>query len=156
MTAEVTENNGESEEAKKKKKKKRKPKDKGGVKQQTDPPSIPVAELFPDGNFPVGQVMIHGSAGIDDRMAKMRFTSEEARALDRMHNDIYNEARQAAEAHRQTRKHIMKWVCKSVLLRERKFLILKYRSRQILELTSGYISCANNMNRARSLAIVSL
>ena len=27
-----------------------------------------------------------------------------------MHNDIYNEARQAAEAHRQTRKHIMKWV----------------------------------------------
>lgn len=110
--AEVTENNGENEEAKKKKKKKRKPKDKGGIKQQTDPPSIPVSELFPDGNFPVGQVMIHGSAGIDDRMAKMRFTSEEARALDRMHNDIYNEARQAAEAHRQTRKHIMKWVCK--------------------------------------------
>ncbi|XP_025994543.1 methionine aminopeptidase 2 [Solenopsis invicta] len=109
-TTEVTENNGESEEAKKKKKKKRKPKDKGGVKQQTDPPSIPVSELFPDGNFPVGQVMIHGSAGIDDRMAKMRFTSEEARALDRMHNDIYNEARQAAEAHRQTRKHIMKWI----------------------------------------------
>lgn len=51
------------------------------------------------------------AAGIDDRTAKERFSSEEARAFDRMHNDIYNEARQAAEAHRQTRKHIMKWVC---------------------------------------------
>ncbi|KYQ57272.1 Methionine aminopeptidase 2 [Trachymyrmex zeteki] len=109
-TTEVTENNGESEEVKKKKKKKRKPKDKGGVKQQTDPPSIPVSELFPDGNFPVGQIMVHGPAGVDDRMAKMRFASEEARALDRMHNDIYNEARQAAEAHRQTRRHIMNWI----------------------------------------------
>lgn len=52
------------------------------------------------------------AAGIDERTAKNRFSSEEARAFDRMHNDIYNEARQAAEAHRQTRKHIMKWVCK--------------------------------------------
>lgn len=50
------------------------------------------------------------AAGVDDRTAKDRFSSEEARAFDRMHNDIYNEARQAAEAHRQTRKHIMKWV----------------------------------------------
>ncbi|KAL6433185.1 hypothetical protein ACFW04_006425 [Cataglyphis niger] len=107
---EMTENDGESEEVKKKKKK-RKPRGKGGVKQQTDPPTIPVSELFSDGNFPIGQIMDHPSAtGIDDRMAKNRFTSEEARALDRMHNDIYNEARQAAEAHRQTRKHIMKWV----------------------------------------------
>lgn len=113
---EMTENDGESEEVKKKKKK-RKPRGKGGVKQQTDPPTIPVSELFPDGNFPIGEIMDHPPAtGIDDRMAKNRFTSEEARALDRMHNDIYNEARQAAEAHRQTRKHIMKWVCKSVLL----------------------------------------
>lgn len=46
----------------------------------------------------------------DDRTAKDRFTNEEKRALDRMHNDIYNEVRLAAEAHRQTRKHIQKWV----------------------------------------------
>jgi len=110
---EATENGGENEEIKKKKKK-RKSKGKNNAKQQTDPPTIPVSELFLDGNFPVGQIMDHPSAaGIDDRMAKNRFTSEEARALDRMHNDIYNEARQAAEAHRQTRKHIMKWVRKS-------------------------------------------
>ena len=27
-----------------------------GPKQQTDPPSIPVAELFPDKNFPEGEI----------------------------------------------------------------------------------------------------
>lgn len=112
--AEAVENDGENEEMKKKKKK-RKSRNKGGAKQQTDPPSVPVSELFPDGNFPVGEIMDHPpAAGIDHRTAKDRFTSEEARALDRMHNDIYNEARQAAEAHRQTRKHIMKWVCKFI------------------------------------------
>ncbi|XP_034946638.1 methionine aminopeptidase 2 [Chelonus insularis] len=106
---EAGENDGEAEDVKKKKKK-RKPRGKSN-KQQTDPPSIPVAELYPDGNFPIGQIMEHPSAaGIDDRTAKDRFTSEEAKALDRSQNDIYNEARQAAEAHRQTRKHIMKWV----------------------------------------------
>lgn len=46
------------------------------------------------GNYPVGQEM-------DYRTAKDRYTSEEARTLDRLHNDIYAEARQAAEAHRQ-------------------------------------------------------
>ncbi|XP_051162493.1 methionine aminopeptidase 2 [Leptopilina boulardi] len=107
-TEEVTENGAETEEAKKKKKK-RKAK-KGAVNQQ-DCISMPVSELFPDGNFPEGEIMEHPpAAGIDDRTAKDRFSSEEARALDRMHNDIYNEARQAAEAHRRTRKHIMNWV----------------------------------------------
>lgn len=62
----------------------------------------------------------------DDRMAKNRFTSEEARALDRMHNDIYNEARQAAEAHRQTRKHIMQWVCGKFIQRKSHLLRMKY------------------------------
>lgn len=37
----------------------------------------------------------------DSRTAKDRFTSEEKRALDRAENDIYNEVRLAAEAHRQ-------------------------------------------------------
>ncbi|XP_043463264.1 methionine aminopeptidase 2 [Leptopilina heterotoma] len=104
----VTENGAETEEAKKKKKK-RKAK-KGAVNQQ-DSISVPVSELFPDGNFPEGEIMEHPpAAGIDERTAKDRFSSEEARALDRMHNDIYNEARQAAEAHRRTRKHIKNWV----------------------------------------------
>jgi len=45
----------------------------------------------------------------DDAKAKQRFTSEEARALDRAQLDMYNEIRQAAEAHRETRQHIQKW-----------------------------------------------
>ena len=73
--------------------------------------SGPVSNFYPDGNFPVGEIMDYPpAAGIDERKAKDRFTSEEARTIDRVSNDIYNEARQAAEAHRRTRKHIMEWV----------------------------------------------
>lgn len=46
----------------------------------------------------------------DDQKARDRFTSEEKRALDRAQLDMYNEIRLAAEAHRQTRQHIQKWV----------------------------------------------
>lgn len=54
------------------------------------------------GNFPEGQIMDHGKAeGIDERTAKDRFSSEEKRALDRLQQDIYQEIRHAAEAHRQ-------------------------------------------------------
>ncbi|KAI8428607.1 hypothetical protein MSG28_007344 [Choristoneura fumiferana] len=73
----------------------------------------PAWELWPKPscNFPEGQIMEHGPAeGIDERTAKERFSSEEKRALDRMHQDIYQEIRQAAEAHRQTRKYIRDWI----------------------------------------------
>ncbi|KAK7794337.1 hypothetical protein R5R35_011272 [Gryllus longicercus] len=106
------EEEGGAEEGGEGKKKKRKRKGKGtGAKgkTQTDPPSIPIAELFTDGVFPVGQEMEYPVVN-DDRTAKDRFTSEEKRALDRLHNDIYNEVRHAAEAHRQTRQHIQRWV----------------------------------------------
>lgn len=89
--------NEEKDGEKKKKKRNRK---KGGKLVQTDPPSIPIADLYPDQVFPVGQIMDYPPLK-DDRTAKDRFTSEEKRALDRMHNDIYNEVRLAAEAHRQ-------------------------------------------------------
>lgn len=47
---------------------------------------------------------------MDDRTAKDRFTNEEKKAIDAAHNDIYNELRCAAEAHRQTRKHMQKYI----------------------------------------------
>lgn len=79
------------------------------------------------------------AAGIDERSAKNRFTSEEARALDRMHSDIYNEARQAAEAHRQTRKHIMKWVYNymSLILLINSYKSLKYKSPILIIFSTG-------------------
>lgn len=91
------------------KKKKRRNRKKGGKPTQTNPPSVPIVELFVDGVFPVGEIQDYPIVN-DDRTAKDRFTSEEKKALDRMHNDIYNEVRLAAEAHRQTRKHIQKWI----------------------------------------------
>lgn len=111
---EGAENDAETEDTKKSKKK-RKPHGKaGGPKQQTDPPTVPVSQFFPDGNFPIGQIMDYPpTALMDDRTAKERYSSEEARAFDRMREDIHNAAREAAEAHRQTRKYIKKWVCNS-------------------------------------------
>ncbi|KAK5644604.1 hypothetical protein RI129_005904 [Pyrocoelia pectoralis] len=100
--------NSTENEADKKKKKKNK-KGKGGKSLQTDPPSIPIIDLFPNQIFPEGEIMQYAHEK-DDRTAKDRFTSEEKRALDRMQNDTYNEVRLAAEAHRQTRQHMQRWI----------------------------------------------
>ncbi|KAJ8732136.1 hypothetical protein PYW08_014866 [Mythimna loreyi] len=107
----VEDGGAEGDEKKKKKKKNKNKSGKGPVKEQTNPPTIPIAELYPDGNFPEGQITEHGPAeGIDERTAKERFSSEEKRALDRLHQDIYQEIRHAAEAHRQTRKYMRDWI----------------------------------------------
>ncbi|KAF5292437.1 hypothetical protein FQA39_LY13984 [Lamprigera yunnana] len=92
------------------KKKKKKNKKKGGKSPtQTDPPTIPIVDLFTNQIFPEGEIMQY-AAGKDDRTAVDRFTSEEKRALDRMQNDTYNEVRLAAEAHRQTRQYMQRWI----------------------------------------------
>lgn len=76
---------------------------------QTDPPTVPIVQLYPDGNFPIGEIMDYPIVN-DNRTAKDRFTSEEKKALDRSQNDIYNEARCAAEAHRQTRQYMQNYI----------------------------------------------
>lgn len=58
-------------EAAKKKKKKNKSKKKKEPTQQTDPPSIPVVELYPSGEFPEGEIQQYK----DDNL--WRTTSEE-------------------------------------------------------------------------------
>lgn len=89
--------------------KKKKKKKKGGVKTQTDPPTIPVCELFPDGNFPEGEICKY-PVDQDNQTAKDRFTDEEKRALDRAQTYLYQEMRQASEAHRQTRKYMQSYI----------------------------------------------
>lgn len=37
-------------------------------------------------------------------------TNEEKKALDMANTELYNEFRQAAEAHRQTRKYVQSWI----------------------------------------------
>ncbi|KAL2059118.1 hypothetical protein ABVK25_000410 [Lepraria finkii] len=88
--------------AAKKKKKKRKPKKKKKAgahsKTQSSPPRVPVSNLFPDGQYPEGEICEYKNENSD------RTTNEEKRHLDRMNNDFLNEYRQGAEVHRQVRQ----------------------------------------------------
>ncbi|KAL9661732.1 hypothetical protein QQ045_026560 [Rhodiola kirilowii] len=90
----------EAAEVVKKKKKKSKTKKKKEALQQTDPPSVPVIDLFPSGEFPEGEIQQYK----DDNL--WRTTSEEKRDLERLQKPIYNSVRRAAEVHRQVRKYI--------------------------------------------------
>ena len=72
-------------------------KKKGGSLEQTDPPSIPVADLFPDGEFPLGEFQDYK----DDNL--WRKTSAEKREQERLEKPLYENVRQAAEVHRQVR-----------------------------------------------------
>jgi len=66
---------------------------------QTEPPTIPIAALFPSGVFPEGEVQEHP---LD--LNTHRVTSAEKRALDRVQEPLLNKIRQAAECHRQVRR----------------------------------------------------
>ena len=83
---------------KKKKNKKKKSKKKKTAKVQSDPPRVPLAQLFPNGTYPVGEEVEYKNDNA------YRTTSEEKRHLDRMNNDFLQEYRKGAEIHRQVRK----------------------------------------------------
>ncbi|KAJ6823103.1 methionine aminopeptidase 2B-like isoform X4 [Iris pallida] len=87
-------------ESTKKKKKKNRTKKKKESPVQTDPPSIPVDELFPSREFPEGEIQQYK----DDNL--WRSTSEEKRELERLEKPMYNAVRRAAEVHRQVRKYM--------------------------------------------------
>ncbi|CAF0992000.1 unnamed protein product [Adineta steineri] len=81
--------------------------------QQTNPPSTPISDLYPDGNFPEGEILEHPTPKhppTDGSLAINRMTSEEKRMRDMAQTEIYQELRQAAECHRQTRKWVMSWI----------------------------------------------
>ncbi|KAL9109405.1 MAG: hypothetical protein Q9227_005912 [Pyrenula ochraceoflavens] len=86
-----------------KKKKKRKPKKKKTTpKAQSDPPRVPVSTLFPNGQYPLGEICEYKNEN------SYRTTSEEKRHLDRMNNDFLTDYRQGAEIHRQVRQWAQK------------------------------------------------
>jgi len=103
---------GETDAAAKKRKKKKKKKKTassmtsktypGG--KQTAPPSVPVRELFPDNKYPTGEILAHHDHNL------WRETDEEKRELERLEENLYNEARQCAEVHREVRQYISEWV----------------------------------------------
>ncbi|XP_059893796.1 methionine aminopeptidase 2-like [Gadus macrocephalus] len=90
-------------------KKKKKKKKKKGAKTQTDPPSVPIFDLYPSGVFPVGQECEYPLAQ-DGRSAAWRTTSEEKRVMDKANEEVWNDFRQAAEAHRQVRQHVRSFI----------------------------------------------
>lgn len=88
--------------AAKKKKRKPKKKKKGGAKVQSSPPRVALTTLFPNGQFPEGEICEYK----DDNT--YRTTNEEKLYLDRMNNDFLQEYRQGAEVHRQVRQYAQK------------------------------------------------
>ncbi|XP_073507778.1 methionine aminopeptidase 2 [Phyllobates terribilis] len=90
-------------------KKKKKKKKKKGSKCQTDPPSIPICDLYTNGVFPKGQECEYPTTQ-DGRSAAWRTTSDEKKAMDQASEEIWTDFRQAAEAHRQVRKYVMSWI----------------------------------------------
>ncbi|XP_026640246.1 methionine aminopeptidase 2 [Microtus ochrogaster] len=106
-------------------KKKKKKKKKKGPKVQTDPPSVPICDLYPNGVFPKGQECEYPPTQ-DGRTAAWRTTSEEKKALDQASEEIWNDFREAAEAHRQVRKYVMSWIKPGMTMIEIWSLILNH------------------------------
>ncbi|KAN0033683.1 hypothetical protein ACTFIV_000145 [Dictyostelium citrinum] len=67
---------------------------------QTNPPTIPVSKQFSNGVYPMGQIEEYRDSN------SYRTTSEEKRLEERIHANIYNDVRRAAEVHRQVRKYV--------------------------------------------------
>lgn len=63
---------------------------------------MPIAQLFPDGQYPAGQEVNYLNEN------SYRTTSEEKRHLDRLNEDFLSDYRQAAEIHRQVRQDAQK------------------------------------------------
>eukprot|EP01132_Coremiostelium_polycephalum_P002619 gene2619-3246_t len=98
---------GEGVAAKKKKKKKKKKKSAttaavvgAPAKEQTNPPTVPVSEIYPNGVYPLGEICEYKNEN------SYRTTSAEKKENERLMSTVYNDVRQAAEVHRQVRKYV--------------------------------------------------
>ncbi|VDO01041.1 unnamed protein product [Rodentolepis nana] len=72
---------------------------------QTSPPTIPIYQLYPNKDFPIGQILDYAPS-VDGRIASNRLTSEELRLSDESRLEVYQDIRQAAEVHRTVRNHM--------------------------------------------------
>lgn len=88
--------------SKKKNKKRKKSKKKTSSPKQSSPPRVPLTDLFPSGQYPVGEIQDY--APVENTA---RTTAEEIRYHGRTHledDSFLNDYRKAAEVHRQVRK----------------------------------------------------
>ena len=72
---------------------------------QTEPPTIPVADLFKNKPLPIGEIQPHALES-----QTYRETSEEVRARDRLQEDLYGKIRLGAEIHRQVRSYAQSFI----------------------------------------------
>jgi len=80
---------------------------------QTEPPTIPIANLFPDGKYPEGQIMDMGTTKYyDERSCTKRLGEAERKLLDKSEDqqELYKNIRRAAECHRQVRAHAQSFI----------------------------------------------
>jgi len=93
---------GEASKANKKKKRKGSKK-KTKPSQQTSPPRVALAELYPNEQYPQGEIVEYAERNLQ------RTTTEEIRhlsAVNDMDDDFLRDYRKAAEVHRQVRQHV--------------------------------------------------
>lgn len=81
-----------------------------GPLKQTEPPTIPVRLLYPDGNYPLGEIQEYADEN------RWRTTSEEKRAQERMSEEMYKDVRRAAEVHRQVRQYAQRFIKPGMLM----------------------------------------
>lgn len=79
---------------------------------QTNPPTVPVRLLFPDGNYPTGEICQYK----DDNL--WRTTSAEKREAERMDEDMLRDVRRASEVHRQVRTYANSFIKPGMLMTE--------------------------------------
>ncbi|CAL2038741.1 unnamed protein product [Caenorhabditis brenneri] len=71
----------------------------------------PIDEQFPDGKFPHGcDESPYYLKGKDGRVATDRESNEEKKALDISYEEVWQDYRRSAEAHRQVRKYVKSWI----------------------------------------------
>ena len=77
---------------------------KEGEYKQTDPPTIPIADQFPDKKFPVGEIMEYTNDNTS------RISSAEKKELEVLMNYDYEALRRSAECHRQVRRWAQSYI----------------------------------------------
>lgn len=84
---------------------------------QTEPPTIPVDDLYPKGGFPKGEEQTHAKTRFPLTETEggyyRRTTEAELRERDRtleMENGLYERVRNACEVHRQTRRYAQSFI----------------------------------------------
>lgn len=77
----------------------------GEAVRQTTPPTVPVSRLFGSGGYPHGETQHYLQAG-----NAWRRDSAEAREREQLSEGMYEQLRQAAEAHRTVRQWARRWI----------------------------------------------